>query len=256
MKLSASDVPGYHNWVLHKSGSHIHEPEKEKFRRGLPTHIKGERGSFLLHIHIIGCSLFVYVHYVFYTMYIFHNLRAVMCLNFETRSSSDSLQGQLDISRDVSLNVMLAALSRLPEGCPAQTPYFRHQVSNFVQATKKVMEKAFMNETVQGCKLMCNKYYFESTVRQHVPSDAMIFLTKKDEISKGEGKEMNFHLVLSCKALLENVQMTLPYSSVGSLPAHNNVSVGPAQAHLDETHKLLVNNYPLCCVGHSDVQLR
>ena len=41
MKLSPNNMPGEHNWIMHRILFHHHVASEEDFSRGLPTHIKG-----------------------------------------------------------------------------------------------------------------------------------------------------------------------------------------------------------------------
>ena len=202
------------------------------------------------------------VYYVFYVYVLFFKGRYVtlsctLTLIFETHSS-DRIAEELDRSMDVKLYTMLEILANLPatSPCPSQTKAFRQQVANHIQFTKKQLQEAYMVESVEAVQEMCTTYHFTSNVRENVAGAGMIFLTSKGNISMGKGEATTFHLVLSCATLLENALLEVPYSSVGILPAHNDVVLGPSQLHLDETYKILVNNYPLLCIGHTDVQLR
>ena len=159
---------------------------------------------------------------------------------------------------DVSLITMITILSPLPN-CPEFDVKFRRQIANFMQATKHHIGHSYMTETIQGVKLLWETYHFSSNVRDNVIGEDMIFLTPKDKISMGEGENRTFHLVLSCRTLLENVKVQVPYTSVMQLPAHfcgDLPPIGPAQLHIDETYRVLKNNYPVFSFGCADVQLR
>jgi hypothetical protein len=164
---------------------------------------------------------------------------------------------------DVDLNSMVTLLLRLPAAtpCPQLTVHVRLQIANLMQATKQQMGLVYMAETVEGVKSLWDTYHFSSEIRSTVSGQDMIFLTPKDDISIGEGENRTFHLVLSCQDLLENARLIVPYSSVVQVADYEGSLdglplFGPAQLHLDETYKLLLNNFPLFSLGHADAQLR
>ena len=199
-----------------------------------------------------------YVMYRYVTM-----LLCMLCLLFDKyhkRSQSpEFIVDTLRTSRDVKLQTMLSILSlQLPatSPCPSHTVQFRRQVSNFLQVTRQQMEQTYMAESVEGCQAMCDEYHFSSNFRRNVTREEMIFLTNASDISTGDGADKTFHLVLSCRALLENVRCTVPYPAVCTRPADDGSIIGPAQVHLDETHKVLLNRFPLFAVGHANVQQR
>ena len=283
MKISPNNMPGQHNWRMYRLSRHHHIPANERFQRGLPEHVKGVLypSPILLspnypqpcttspvyppptHTHHIPHSRIPHNRIPYSHIPHSHIPHSHIPHSHVPRiyrspmGSSESIRDHLKVSMDLNLNSMVTLLLRLPAAtpCPPLTVHVRLQIANLMQATKQQMGHVYMAETVEGVKSLWDIYHFSSDIRSTVSGQDMIFLTPRDDISMGEGENRTFHLVLSCQDLLENARLRVPYSSVvgwlDGLPLF-----GPAQLHLDETYKVLLNNFPLFSLGHADVQLR